>query len=277
MRTASASAFAGSAAWCSACDSSATSTLASFERQLLELAALPLDVRHRPPLRGRAWRAFAASDGLGAIDGDHALREPARFDRQVAFAAAEIGDLERRQQVPERARPRRPAPARDDLPRSPSAPWSSKFSFRTRRTSSSRASSARPSAVAAAASNCARSSGHTGPKPFAPRRSASAQPEVREPAVAALLDEPGVLEQPEMPRHARLRDPEDRRQLADVQALRVQQPQDAQARLVAEQAEQAAGAIVSINLHSLMSLSSRGRANRLYSRRPSRPAFFQDP
>ena len=51
-----------------------------------------------------------------AIDGDHPRRPAARLDRQIAFAAAEIGDVERRQQVAERARPRGPAPARHELP-----------------------------------------------------------------------------------------------------------------------------------------------------------------
>ena len=59
MRTASASAAAGCAAWCSACDSSATSTLASLQRQLLELAALPFDVRQPATPGARHARARA--------------------------------------------------------------------------------------------------------------------------------------------------------------------------------------------------------------------------
>jgi hypothetical protein len=50
------------------------------------------------------------------IDGCH-LRRPSRgLDRQIALSASEIRDLQGRQQQAEGARPRRPAPARHELP-----------------------------------------------------------------------------------------------------------------------------------------------------------------
>ena len=64
---------------------------ASLIGSLLELAALPDDVRHAAPPR-RALRARSRTD-VGPIDGDHPRRPARRFDRQIAFAAAEIGDL----------------------------------------------------------------------------------------------------------------------------------------------------------------------------------------
>ena len=62
MRAASASARAGSAAWCSACESSATSTDRVGQRQVLEVAALPGDVGHLPPARASA-RARSSTSG----------------------------------------------------------------------------------------------------------------------------------------------------------------------------------------------------------------------
>src|SRR5262249_57206059 len=44
------------------------------------------------------------------------LRKPCHLDREVAFAAAEVGDLERGEEMTEGARPAGPAPARHDLP-----------------------------------------------------------------------------------------------------------------------------------------------------------------
>ena len=46
-----------------------------------------------------------------------------------------------------------------------------------------------------------------------------------------------------MARHARLGEPEDAGELGDVQALAPEQPQQSQARLVAEQPEEAGGLI----------------------------------
>jgi hypothetical protein len=59
--------------------------------------------------------------------------------------------------------------------------------------------------------------------------------------LALLADQPGVLQQPEVPRHAGLRDPEDAGQLADVQPLEAQQPQEPQPGLVPQQAVERGG------------------------------------
>ena len=56
--------------------------------------------------------------------------------------------------------------------------------------------------------------------------------------VALLADQPGVLEQAEVARHAGLRQAEDAGQLGDVEAIPRQHPQQAEPRLVAEQAEE---------------------------------------
>ena len=83
------------------------------DRQPLELAALPGDVADLAARRELACRARARPrDRSTAIDAPR----PARgLDRQIALAAAEIGDVDGRQQQAERARPRRPAPARHEL------------------------------------------------------------------------------------------------------------------------------------------------------------------
>ena len=69
------------------------------------------------------------------IDGDDAAGPARGFDREVAFAAAEIRDVERRQQQPERPRPRRPAATRHELTALvPAPPCCAKLSWRNRRT-----------------------------------------------------------------------------------------------------------------------------------------------
>ncbi len=67
------------------------------------------------------------------------------------------------------------------------------------------------------------------------------RPEVGEAALALLDDQAGVLEQAEVAGHAGLGDAEDPRQLADVQPLGREQPQNPQPGVVAEQPEQAGG------------------------------------
>ena len=75
------------------------------------------------------------------------------------------------------------------------------------------------------------------------------RPEVGVAAFALLDDQPGILQQAQVPGHAGLRDPEDARQLADVEAFGRQQAQNPQPGVVAEQPEQAGGLCISINLH----------------------------
>ena len=67
--------------------------------------------------RRRASALARASTAVGSIDGDDVRRPARRLDRQVALAAAEVGDLDRRQQQSERARPGRPAAAGHQLAR----------------------------------------------------------------------------------------------------------------------------------------------------------------
>ena len=160
MRAASATARAGSCAWWSACESSATSTAVVLDRQLLELAALPDDVRDAAPPREAAG---AFEHDLGPIDGDHPRRPARRLDRQIAFAAAEIGDLERRQQ---HAR----APATRPPSSGPARAAARRACRRRRACRSSPCAAAAPPAAAprrrarpdrsAAASNCSSSAGH---------------------------------------------------------------------------------------------------------------------
>ena len=91
--------------------------------------------------------------------------------------------------------------------------------------------------VAPIAWKCDSSSGHSGPNPFAPSRSAGADAVIGEAGLPLFRDQPGVLEQAEVARHARLRQPEDAGQFRDVQPLAAQQPQQPQPHLVAEQPE----------------------------------------
>ncbi len=80
--------------------------------QTLELAAFPDDVAHAT---ARGKRARPLQHRVRTIDRNDAAGPAARFDRQVALAAAEIGDTKLRQQVPQRTRPRCPTPARHEL------------------------------------------------------------------------------------------------------------------------------------------------------------------
>ncbi len=66
------------------------------------------------PARGQG--APAVEHLARSIDGDHAPGPARRLERQVPLAAAEVGDVERRQQQSERASPCRPAPAGHELP-----------------------------------------------------------------------------------------------------------------------------------------------------------------
>ena len=184
---------------------------ASRARRVFQVMFVDACGARRAPWRGRARRRERST----AID----LARPARgLDREIAFAAAEVGDVERRQQQAERARPGRPAAAGHQLAAvaGVGAGVASKFSRRSRSTSCSRASSAFSSAEPAASSNCACSSGQSGPAVGA---HGGGQAIVAERAVALLDHQAGVLEQPEMPRDAGLGQPEDAGQLLDVEAV----------------------------------------------------------
>ena len=62
--------------------------------------------------------------------------------------------------------------------------------------------------------------------------------EVGEPSVTLFDGEAGLLQQPQVAGHARLGDAEDAGELAHVEPLRLQHPQDTQPRIVAKQPEQ---------------------------------------
>ncbi len=76
-----------------------------------------------------------------------------------------------------------------------------------------------------------------------PQRAEAVQPagKIRPDAVvgvtplALLADEPRLLEEPQVPGHARLRNPEDPGQLAHIQTLHCQQSEQAEPRLIPKQ------------------------------------------
>ena len=189
--------------------------------------------------RGRALRA--SQDGLGSIDGHDALAEPARLDRQIPLAAAEIGDFKRGEQMSKRAGPRRPASARHDL-----APFCGRAVL-VEVLFSNAADLFQPRIVRASVRRLARSvemraqERPQGAEPVGAGLQRPRQTEERESSLTALFDQPRVLHQAEMPRYAGLRDPEDRGQLRHVQPLGVQQAQHPEPDLVAKQAQQRSG------------------------------------
>ena len=75
-------------------------------------------------------------------------------------------------------------------------------------------------------------------EPVQPFANGRRDPVVGEAAVAFFGHEPRVLQKAEVARDARLRDPQDPGQLAHVQPLGLQQPQHSQTSLVPEQAEE---------------------------------------
>ena len=85
------------------------------------------------------------------------------------------------------------------------------------------------------ASNCAWSSGHSGPKPLSASWQAGREAIPGVDALALLGDEAGLLQHAEVARHARLRETEDAGELRDVQPLGRQQPQEAQPGVVSQQ------------------------------------------
>ena len=213
-RTASASACAGSAAWCSACDSSATSIVPIVKRQLFESPFFHVTFVSR--LRARApWRARAppASD---------------RWRRRAAPSAPF-----RRSGSPRRSRGRRR--------RAAAAAWPS---ARDHAAQLRPGTSCRPSRVSGLTcfevlapqpqhflqpGSSALTGGGRAPRRTAPAAAARAalavvanagrQAVVGERAVALLDDQAGVLQQAEVPRDAGLRQPENAGQLLDVEAV----------------------------------------------------------
>ena len=207
---------------------------AVFDRQFFQFAFFPGDVRQPLPVRER----LGARQYTGrSIDRGHLLCPPRRFHRQVAFTAAEIRDFERRQQQAERARPRRPASSRHELaaiarvgphvlevlspqPQHFLQPRFIRLDERRIRRRVELRLQQRPQRALAVILH------------------AGGQAIKAVGAVALLDDQPGFLEEPEVPRHARLRQPQDAGELLDVEAVLVEHPQQPQPGLVPEQTVQ---------------------------------------
>ncbi len=203
-----------------------------LDRQLVELAAFPDDVRDAAPA-GKP--SGAVEHDRRSIDGNHPRCPARRFDRQIAFTAPEVGDLERRQQQTERARPRRPAPAGHELtgvarigaavgvevllaqPQHFLQPRLVRADDRIGRRVLELSLEHRPQRVVAIGAQGGRKG------------------VVGEAGVLLLDNQAGIFQQAEMARHAGLREAEDAGQLRDVQPLARQHPQQPEPGLVAEQ------------------------------------------
>src|SRR2546426_6229040 len=83
-----------------------------LNRKTGELAALPGDVFHPAP-RGKIPRP--CEHGLRMIDRNDRARPARGLEGQISLAAAQVGDIERRQQMTERAGPRGPAATGNEL------------------------------------------------------------------------------------------------------------------------------------------------------------------
>ena len=207
------------------------------QRQLLELALLPDHVADAP---ASGERARALQDERRAIHRDDPGRPAARLDRQIPLAAPDVGHAQRRQKVAERARPGRPAPPRDELTLVGVRPG---MRFEVLLAQPPHLGQPR---IVRAAGLGRRGGGELGleergqrSRPVLPREKRRRGPEVGEAAFALLDDQPGILQQAEVPGHAGLGDPEDARQLAHVEPFGRQQAQNPQPGVVAEQLEQA--------------------------------------
>ncbi len=217
------------------------------DRDALDLAASPDDIRRPPPL-GELPRA--AQDVARAVDGNHALRPAGDFDRQIALAAADIGDGQRRKQQAESACPCRPAPPGHQLTRLAAVrlevllPQPQDL-LQSRLVLACRGGPAHLGElrVEQRPQRLGRASGVRMPPVVGPELQLGAygsvgrlegQPVVREACFAFLAHEADVLQEAEMPGHAGLGDAQDSCELGDVQALAVEQAQQPQAGVVAE-------------------------------------------
>ena len=209
-------------------------------RQLLELAAFPDHVRHVPTL---CEPPRAPEHDVRSIHGDDPRGPARRLDREIALAAAEIGDLERRQQQTQRPRPRRPAAAGHELPRVARIGAAVRLEVLF----------AQPEHLLEA--RFVGAHGRIGRR--LPELHLEHRPE-RRPAVHAVAnrgrdavvgeacvllldDQTGLLEQAQVARDTRLGEAEDAGELGDVQTLGREDPQEAEPRLVAQQAIQRRG------------------------------------
>src|SRR5204862_8235973 len=128
---------------------------------------------------------------------------------EIPSAAAEIGDRERRHQQTDRARPRGPAAAGDELPRIARIGTGVRIEVllaETQHLLQPRLVSAHGRVVAGLGELRAQ---HRRERVLAPLPEPGGEPVIAESAVALLRDQTGLLEQTEMPRDAGLRQAED--------------------------------------------------------------------
>ena len=215
------SARAGSAAWCSACDSSATSTLASSR------GTASRSPRFQTMLLTRRRRASARARFNTSVERSTAItRRAHRAASTVRYPSPQprSATSQRRQQVAERAGPCRPAPARHQLTAVGVAVRREALLAQPQHLLQPRAVGARHRVV-----------GRGGELRVEQRpqrllsvaRLRRRHAEIREAAFAPFLNQPVIPQQPQVPRHARLGDAENAGELGDVQAFGCQHPQDA--------------------------------------------------
>ena len=229
------------------------------KRQLFQLAALPFDVRQ------------PASLGDGARAREHGRRLVDGHD-----VPAQTGWLRSSDSLRRSRGPRRPSAAAGGRALAPTRPssgpgttWRSLVAGAVlRRSSPCGAGAPLPAAqrlrVPPPSRRRLELRGEQAGQRAAPVRPVSqlvGQPVIAEAAVPLLDDDPRVLEQAQMARHARLGQAQDGGQLRHVQLLERQQPQQPQPRLVAEQPKEAR---IQIHIYKStsndMSLASQCRA-----------------
>src|SRR5688572_28531388 len=199
------------------------------QRQPRQVALLPFDVAYVPP-RGKRFRALQHI--VGPVDPGHRSGPSRRLEREIPFAAPDVGDVEGRQQVAEGAGPRRPAPAGHELAR---------IALRVEALLAVTQDLLQARVVFADGAYVARRR-KLKVEQFPQRRAAVAgrilgEAVVDEARFALLDDQRRFLQEPEMAGYARLRQPEDRGELADVEAILAQHAQQPETHWIGEQLE----------------------------------------
>jgi len=198
-----------------------------LQGQPLELSATPCDVGHAAPARERA----AAFEHVArAIDRDDFLRPTGSFDREIPVAAPEIRHDDWRKEQAQRARPGGPASSRHQL--TLAIPVRCKALFAQAEHFLQPGLVCADEGIAGATRELFREHVPDGLGGTAVLGASSAV--VRVAAFFLLFDETALLQQPEMPRNARLGDPQHTRELGHIEAFLAEQAQDPEARLVAE-------------------------------------------
>ncbi len=199
------------------------------ERQPLDLPHFPRHVGDAP---ARRQGAGARQDLRRAIDGDHVRGPAGRLDGQVALAAADVGHLPRRQEQAERAAPGRPAAARHQLPGVGAVRFEALLAGALD-LAQPRLVGADRGVVGGVGEVALEQRPDVGEAGRRPGRV------VDEAALAGFLDQAGLAQQAEVPRHAGLRQSEHGGELGHVEALERQDPEHPEAGFVAEQPIQA--------------------------------------